>query len=159
MGQQLTFAMDSDDEQLFLEYLNQNNYIIYKNGIHTMLETINAFPPLFSGQNWHIFYLYNPNFGTINLKNMLKDKIAINPTIDPVIEFKRTIIRSNKTISFGRIWIEMRYYDENGKLTKKNQELNDGYKNMKKWILKLLNKEGISKSLLKLIIEDGYKFD
>lgn len=64
----------------------------------------------------------------------------------PVIVFRRTIVRhENKTIRSGRIWMQMKYWNEQGAYVSKSENMEKGYKDIKN-----------SKELVRLFAEEGY---
>jgi hypothetical protein len=67
----------------------------------------------------------------------------------------------------GRLWMEMRYYDDDGILLTKSPELDMWYKELVKWIKKNVPRQEvitstgtekiyISESIKKLVEEEGY---
>lgn len=89
----------------------------------------------------------------------------------PVIEYTRTVVREKeKTIQSGRIWMQMKYWDEHHEYVSKSENLDKGYKDIKKWITKHLQKmeqkdergrvekNAVSKELVRLFEEEGYRW-
>lgn len=174
MGRQYHFAMDETDEKLFMEYLKENGYVVYLERTHRMPETIDEFPTPFS-DGWLILYIYHPAFGDMKFESYIPDE-KLNTKIDyiefttsPVIEFRRTIVRhEEKAIQSGRIWMQMKYWNEYGEYVSKSENVEKGYKDIKKWITKHLQKieqkdergrvekSAVSKELVRLFEEEGY---
>ncbi|MCM1183968.1 MAG: hypothetical protein NC337_11400 [Roseburia sp.] len=171
MGKQFHFAMDETDENLFMKYLRENRYAIYMKHTHKMPEITQQLPsPLADGGL--TLYIYHPAWGEMKFSNYVHDGKKINfidPTIAPVIEFGRTIVRHEKRqICSGRIWMQMKYWNENEEFVSKSENLDKGYKIIKNWITKNLQKMNfeyangtrekciISKELVKLFEEEGY---
>lgn len=88
-----------------------------------------------------------------------------------VIEFRRTMVRKKeKTIQSGRIWMQMKYWNEHGEYVSKSENLDKGYKDIKKWITKNLQKmeqkdergkiekNVVSRELVRLFEEEGYRW-
>lgn len=175
MGRQYHFAMDETDEKLFMQYLKESGYVVYMERTHTMPETIDEFPVPFS-DGWFILYIYHPAFGDLQFESYICDKL--NTKIDyiesmtaPVIEYTRTVVREKeKTIQSGRIWMQMKYWNEHGEYVSKSENLDKGYKDIKKWITKHLQKmeqkdergrvekNAVSKELVRLFEEEGYRW-
>ncbi|MDE6568712.1 MAG: hypothetical protein K2K70_13420 [Lachnospiraceae bacterium] len=173
MGRQYNFAMDEADEKLFMKYLRENGYVVYFERTHKMPGTIDEFPAPFS-DGWFILYIYHPDFGDMKFKSYIPNES--NTKIDyieciaaPVIEFMRTVVRhEEKAIRSGRIWIQMKYWNEYGEYVSKGENLEKGYKDIKKWITKHLQKmeqkdekervekNVVSKELVRLFEEEGY---
>lgn len=168
MGKQYNFFMGKEDEDLFMEYLLQNKYLVYQDDTSGKPKIIDRFPEPFSNKGCFTLYIYRPDFGKIKFaKN--GDKFFLDAGEAPVIEFARTTVRpERKEIQVGRIWVKMQYYDEEGRIIKKNDKLSIGYNDIKKWIKKRLKKVELqledvhikgdfSESLVKLIIKEGYR--
>ena len=173
MGRQYHFAMEGADEKLFMEYLKDNGYIVYLERTHRMPEIIEEFPASFSDA-WFIC-IYHPAFGDMKFKSYMLDgksntKIDyIESMTEPVIEFTRTLVcHEEKKIRSGRIWMQMKYWNEYDELVSKSENLDKGFKDIKKWIKKHLqnmeqkNERGkvekiaVSKELVRLFEEEGY---
>lgn len=171
MGRQYNFYMGRKDEELFLEYLKQNQYVIYQDDKDGNPKVIDKWPEPYSSTGWFILYLYREDFGEMIFSDSLGDgRLFIHPMEDaPVIEFSRTCINlKDKGIMSGRIWLEMNYYDKNNMLWHKSENLIKAYNNIKKWIRKQLKevdmytesgnyiKGNFSEDILKLVIEEEY---
>lgn len=91
-------------------------------------------------RGWFELYLYKEDFGEIIYAEIIYAETErgckyINAIDAPVIEFSRTIIRtSSKEITRGRLWLEMKHYDDDGNLLTKSKLLDDWYKELTKWI-------------------------
>ena len=172
MGRQYNFYMGREDEELFLEYLKQNQYVVYQDNRDGNPKVIDKWPEPDSGTcAWFILYLYREDFGGMVFSDSLGDgRLFINPGDASVIEFSRTCINpKDKRIISGRIWLEMNCYDKNGMLWHKSENLIKAYNNIKKWIRKQLKKVDMytesgnyikgdfSEDILKLVMEEGYR--
>ena len=142
MGRQYNFYMGRNDEELFLEYLRQNQYVIYQDNKDGNPKVIDKWPEPYSGTGWFILYLYREDFGKMIFSESFRDgRLFIQPDDAPVIEFVRTCINpKDKGIMSGRIWLEMKYYDKNNMLWYKSENLIKAYNDIKKWIKKQLKK-------------------
>ena len=136
MGRQYHFAMEGADEKLFMEYLKDNGYIVYLERTHRMPEIIEEFPASFSDA-WFIC-IYHPAFGDMKFKSYMLDgksntKIDyIESMTEPVIEFTRTLVcHEEKKIRSGRIWMQMKYWNEYDELVSKSENLDKGFKDIK----------------------------
>jgi hypothetical protein len=113
-------------------------------------------------------YLYKKDFGELVLDSIPNGRKFIDEIKSPVIEFIRTVVREeDKEVSRGRLWVEMKYWNEKGVQVEKSKALNDWYTGLCKWIKKQLPKsefsanqetyaEYISNSM-KELVEKGYK--
>ena len=166
MGKQINFLMDKDTEDKFLIYVKENGVAIFE-GNNDSPKIIELLPEPFTGRGWFKVYLFN-NQGDLILNKLSTGREFIDSIKSPVIEFSRTIIRVGaKEVTRGRLWFETKFYNEDGELVSKDNNLDDWYKNLCKWIKKnapkteiSINgtqyKEYITKSVVQLL-ENGYK--
>ncbi len=163
MGKQFEFFMSEKDEQKLKEYLQQLNVkILFEGKSPTSIEITN-FPLAFSDIGWFQLFLYKEEWGK------LKDKsLSVYIHSLPIIEFRRTIIRTNaKEISPGRIWYQNTYFDENENLVEKCKDIDLFYYELKKKIKKFLpnhkrldagkNRTFYCSDSIKELLDDGYK--
>lgn len=152
-------------EEKFFIYLNEKGVAIFE-GINEKPLVVDKLPVPFSGKGWFKLYLYN-NAGDLIIKKLNTGRECVDSIKSPVIEYSRTIIREDlKEISRGRLWVETKYYNNDGDLVQKDIRLEEWYKELCKWIKKNAPKteldkekkckEYISKSVLQLL-EQGYK--
>lgn len=166
MSKQINFLMDKDTEEKFLIYIKENGVAIFE-GNNYSPKIIEVLPEPFSGKGWFKVYLYN-NQEDLILNKLSTGREYIDSIKSPVIEFNRTIIREGaKEVSRGRLWLETKFYNEDGELVSKDIDLDEWYKNLCKWIKKNVPrteisnngreyKEYITKSVVQLL-EQGYK--
>lgn len=162
MGKQFRFIMDKLDNEAFVEYVRCTGRIFEIKKLEGV-EEIFELPDYL----WLKLYLFKDEFGKLEYKEILEGKTYLDTTVSPIIEFRETILREKiKEIQRGRLFLEMKYYDTNGALIKKNEQLGMWYKELVRWIKKRLCcvevysngkivKEYVSKSLVE-IVEDGY---
>ena len=133
MGRQYHFYMGREDEELFLKYLKQNQYVVYQDDKDGNPKAIDKWPEPYSSKGWFILHLYREDFGKMIFSDSLGDgRLFIHPMEAPVIEFSRTCINpEDKGIMGGRIWMEMNYYDKNNMLWHKSENLIKAYNNIK----------------------------
>jgi hypothetical protein len=140
MGKQINFYMDMETEKRFLLYIKENGVLIYE-GNNEKPTVIDSLPDPFSGKGWFKVYLYN-NIGSLKLKRLSTGREIIDCIESPVIEFTRTVIREDsKEISKGRLWIETKYYSDDGDLIIKDDLLEEWFKLLSKWIKKNIPKK------------------
>lgn len=162
MGKQIRFIMDEHDESIFFSYIIGNSTIFFQNRNRNP-EPITELPDKGSEPGWFKLYLYKECFGAITYAETKGGRRFINAINAPVIEFRRTIVRENvKEIARGRLWLEMKYYD-NETLITKDKLINNWYIELSKWIKSNLTrieskeqKEYVSKSLID-VVKNGYK--
>lgn len=154
-------------ENLFKEIILQDGMILFE-GTNLEPMSIIELPQEFSSNDWHSVYLYRREFGELILDKLPNGKQYIDIISSPVIEFIRTVVREDeKEVSRGRLWMEMKYWNEAGELVEKSKLLNDWYSSLCKWIKKKLPKTEISinedtyvefiSPTMKKLVEKGYK--
>jgi len=166
MGKQINFLMDLDTENLFKDIILHEGEILFE-GINSEPISIIALPEEFSSNDWYSVYLYKKEFGELFFNKLPNGNLYIDTIKSPIIEFIRTVVRDDENeVSRGRLWYENKYYDDEGKLIHKSEELNIWYDCLCKWIKKNLPKteiyirsekykENIS-SGIKELIKKGY---
>ena len=154
--------MDEMDKKAFFEYVRYTGRIFEMKRFEGTVEILD-----FPRHSWLKLYLFRDEFGRLEFKEILNGKKYIDTTVSPVIEFRDTMLRENiKEIQRGRLFLEMKYYDESGVLIQKNESLDKWYRELVRWIKKQLQcvevcfdgkvvKEYVSKSLVKPV-EEGY---
>ncbi|MCC5463778.1 hypothetical protein [Pelosinus baikalensis] len=167
MGKQINFLMDKETEEKFFEFVRKDGVVLFE-GDNELPQIIDALPEPFSGKGWFSVYIYNEKFGQYIISETKKGIKYIDSIKSPVIEFNRTIVREGtKEVSRGRLWVETKFYNDNGEEILKDSGLDEWYKYLCKWIrknvpkLEISNngreyKEYISKSVTQLL-EQGYK--
>lgn len=162
MGKQFRFIMDETDEREFFEYIKHDGRIFETKKSEGTLE-ISEFPNYI----YLKLYLSKDEFGELEFKENLDGKKYINTTVSPVIELRKTILRENiKEIQRGRLFVEMKYYNDNDEIQQKNGLVDVWYKELIRWIKRRLycvevilngkvTKEYVSESLI-AFVEDGF---
>lgn len=165
MGKQINFLMDEETEKRFVEFiLSEGDIWANREGLRP--EKIKILPKAFSEKGWFQVYFHKIRFGVLKIEELEKGEGYIDSISSPVIEFSRTIIRQ-KDMSRGRLWVEIKVYDEEGKTVLKSKELDDWYKKLSKWVKKNLPKTTIvtqsgvyteySCESINELIKSGYK--
>lgn len=154
--------MDETDEREFFEYIKHDGRIFETKKSEGTLE-ISEFPNYI----YLKLYLSKDEFGELEFKENLDGKKYINTTVSPVIELRKTILRENiKEIQRGRLFVEMKYYNDNDEIQQKNGLVDVWYKELIRWIKRRLycvevilngkvTKEYVSESLI-AFVEDGF---
>lgn len=126
--------MDDQDEKSFVEFILKNAEIYFEGEFEVPVK-IKELPEKFSGKGWFKVYLYRSDLGGMEVEEISNGRKIINSTKSPVIEFIRTIIRNDESeIRRGRLWVEMKYYDNQNLLSEKPKDLNELYSILGKWI-------------------------
>jgi len=160
MGKQIIFYMDYETEAKFFEYLLPQCKISNRVENGKMM-FVDELPERFSGQKgWIKLLLYKPEMGSCDIVNFDDGRGFVNQDTSPVIEFWRSIIDpADKTISQGRIYVIMKYFDKEENYVSKPEELDKWYKELCKWIRKHVPRNMgyyISDSIWRLLKEEGY---
>ena len=130
MGRQINFYMDLEKEKKLIEYLMEQQLIIFSSPNKC--------------NNINNYMLYKDLYITLNekcfrelSKNIKEDNFYIDVYVSNVIEYMRTRIDINqKSISYGRLYIVTSYFDNNSKLIYKDYELVKVYEKLVRWIRK-----------------------
>jgi len=134
MGKQIEFIIDNATEDNFYNYLISQGFNFYIEN-NNNVEEINKFPQPFTTDFWYSINLYKKGFGDLIIKETKNNIKYIDKLLSPIIEYSRSVIlENNKTISKGRLWVELRYYDNKNILKSKSKDLDDCFKILSKWI-------------------------
>ncbi|MFD0048010.1 hypothetical protein ACFVHQ_01495 [Actinomycetes bacterium NPDC127524] len=159
MGKQITFYMDEPTESCFIDFILDNAKILAE------VETASANSIIyiedkdfFEDKNQCVqFWIYKEELGELDIRET-ENRKYVAASKSPVIEFSRTLIRMrDKEIIRGRIWVELKYWDETGELVHKSEKLNTLYKALTKWIKKNVSHREINReaNLYKEYISDS----
>lgn len=159
MGKQIRFIMDQEDEKTFFDFVNRNGVVYFSKSTEKPI-IITELPNC----DWFKLYLYRDDVESIKYRKTNNGVIYIDLIESPVIEYRRTQIRScSKEISRGRLWLEMKYYDNDDVLIMKDKMIDLWYKELSKWIKKNLNYVRINNAMeyvshsFDITILSGYK--
>jgi hypothetical protein len=135
MGKQIRFLLDEDTEIRFIEYVMQDqecDILLHKENWERY--AIKNVSDIFDSDQYQV-HLYKEEFGDVQYENM-EEGWVFYKIGTPDIEYSRPIINESpeKEIIAGRLWVEMRYYDDDGILTMKDEKLDECYKQLVKWI-------------------------
>lgn len=137
MGKQFGFVMSEKDKEAFL------NYVLERGKIYSDSEYLNKelLTEMLKDGNWFRIYFSAKDESQIIYTLSSKGRKYINSHKEPVIEFRNTrVYESDTRILRGRLWVQMKYYDDEDKLQSKSNELNKLYCDLCKWIRKNLKK-------------------
>lgn len=138
MGKQLGFMLDRKDEKRFLNYALERGEL-YSDEEKFEEGKIYEVSDEFINYNWFQVFISAKDEMKVTFEELSNGRKYISSVSEPVIEFSRTVIK-NKTIMRGRLWLEMKYYDDKGELKTKSKELDELYRDLCKWIRKNLKK-------------------
>lgn len=125
MGKQITFFILHDDEESFFHAIAENNdrLINSKGEEYGIQEAINSTEAK--------FYIIS------NESNIfIKENGFIDSLRSDVIEFVRSYVKDKCFVTYGRMWIELNYFNEDTTVVKKEEWLNNKYSSYKKWFVK-----------------------
>lgn len=125
MGKQIEFFMTKLDELEFLKMVVENGYLIMddKASVIEIDEVIESstLSSIITFKNSKICKSENDFLDVIESE---------------VIEFSRSLNRSDNSMLSGRIWGEFKYYNSSQELIAKSKQMNDMYNILVKWIKK-----------------------
>lgn len=143
MGRQIRFFMLEEDENKFIKLAKDMDCKI------TDRKGKDIFVSRERGTGFKQYYLsFNESNIFIN-KNGYIDELKSD-----IIELDSCIIREDKNIDYGRLWLETQFYGDNGIIVKKEKWLEQKYNKMKRWII---NNYRISEEKDFYIAEEAYK--
>jgi hypothetical protein len=124
MGRQTNFYFTSKDDAGFLDFIEQNGMIIYsyEAKILTRAEADS--------------YDESELFLSFHNAEIFMRVTSIEQLSSEVIQYSRSICKEGKRLWTGRIWSELRKYDDKWKKVEKNPELTAFYNVLSKWIKK-----------------------
>jgi hypothetical protein len=143
MGHQIRFYIVNEDEDNFLNYVNNmDDFIVDYKGKVVNVNGIKS-------SNRYVYYLaFNPLMD-------IRDKDGyINDEYGNIIEFSRSIKKHNNRIESGRLYVDLKYYDVTGNVVTKEKWLYNKFLVYKNWIIKNCRK---SKEYNFFIGEETYK--
>jgi len=163
MGRQVRFYIDESTlDALIEEALVEGEIVCEGSEANTPPTISTAVPQLARCGRGLQLYLYQPRFGDLVLRTTTNGITYVDAIKSPVVELLQTVIRhEDRRISRGRLWVEMRYWDDDGNLVEKTAELGRWYAGLARWTKRRLSRiaetgEYCSPSILELV-EKGYR--
>ena len=166
MGKQVNFYMDKETEDKFISMVLSDGVQIYFRKVDSNPYVIRSLSEMESDKTQ--VYFFKLGIGDIKLCEEKNGNKYIDSAKSSVIEFLRTsILEEDKAVSRGRLWVDLKYYNEKDELKEKPKELNAWFIKLSNWIRKNVPKVGIdscgktyyehiSSSMIELI-NNGYK--
>lgn len=138
MGRQIRFFMDNGDEERFLDFVKTTGDVVVL-PLHSSVanpESVPALPDI-SAPFGYFVWLYNRSVpGNLETTYVPAQKYyTVDEEKSPVIEFSRSI-REGRIIRPGRLWVELKYIDDDGDWKFKEPEFKEWYEQLAKWIRK-----------------------
>lgn len=125
MGKQIRFFMLNEDEKSFINLVNQCGDILVDNkGNPLSIEEVIK-------SDRSVFYILSQHSKVIFSINGFIDVICSD-----VIEYSRSRLRNQEKVQYGRLWVELKYFDQSGINVSKEKWLNEKYFIYKKSIEK-----------------------
>ena len=166
MGKQINFVFDNLHETIFLDYIFKS-YMVYSDE-DNVIQIVRDPGFLLSNEVYSV-YLTKYAADELVIKQLSQGKEYIDSLKSAVIELARPSVDDNsKTLTMGRLWVQMKYFNDDGTLVYKDMVLDKWYKEISGWIkknlkrYKLNDKNGIifndymSDSVAVLIEKEGY---
>lgn len=165
MSKQINFYIENEIEENLIQQLFNEGFVIVSEDLDNKeLVTYEEFQKVNSKA--YIMYLYKKDFGKLIIDKECEFRLDFLRS--PIIELTRTLIKNDKKIiTRGRLWVETKYYDENGKMIIKDSNLTKEYNSLVKWIKtnvpfqevtkgEYVIKEYITENI-KSLVESGFK--
>lgn len=125
MGKQIRFFMTEMDEIVFLETIIENKHVILDDKANILV-----WKDILTSKTLKLFIaLPNPNI-------LYLEGGFVNPITTEVVDFSRCKEWSAKILNVGRLWVEIKYYDNTQQSQTKSKQFNEMYNNYVKWIKK-----------------------
>jgi len=125
MGKQIRFFMVQQDEEKFLKVIKEFGDTIVDN----MLQPFSLCD--ITSSTKEILNIISPESSIIKSK-----RGCIDSLFSDTIEFSRSYLKNQNELYYGRLWTELKYYNENREIVTKSKVLNDRYSFYNKWIKK-----------------------
>lgn len=130
MGKQISFFMNEQDEQYFVQKIIKSADLLIRNKLDPD-RNIQIVDKVEQDKKYLLQYcIYYKDWSLIVNDNAFIDRIS-----SEVIEFDVSYTKENRMYP-GRLWVEMKYWAENKELVTKRPELEEKYKLYKKYITK-----------------------
>lgn len=159
MGRQINFYMSNEVQERFIDFLNTKEFIFVDYNASIVNDILD--------DSKREIYLYKQDYGDISMSQ--NNKAHIDSLKSPIIQYIKTIIKEEQqTVLRGRLWIETKYYDEEGEVINKGESVLKDYQMLVRWIKKNVPYQQIKKKdhyikgyindELRELQENGYKF-
>ncbi len=157
MGKQINFYIEKElEEKLIQQLFNEGFVIVAEDLDNKELVTYDEFQKV--NPKVYIMYLYKKEFGKLIIDK--ECEFRLDCLRSPIIELTRTLIKNDKKIvTRGRLWVETKYYDENGEIILKDSILTKEYNSLVKWVKKNVPYQEVMKGeyVIKEYITDNMK--
>lgn len=144
MGRQIRFFMVQQDERRFLDFIVARHDKILLPKFGKVPIDVHAF----SANDAYQFFI------TTTQGKLVERGGFIDELTSDVIEFDRCKIKNGREMDYGRLWVETKFWDEQGQLVTKEKWVNDFYESYRKWIRKEYR---LSKDKGFYIAEEAYR--
>ncbi len=125
MGKQIRYFMLNEDQVKLVDFVKElSDMIVDNKGIALAVEHIYV-------SNRSSFYILSQQS-----KVAYSDNGFIEAFSSDVIQLSKNMIRRQNQVEYGRLWVELKYYDSLGNIVTKDKWLSDKYNMYKKWIIK-----------------------
>ncbi len=135
MGRQIRFFMAPEDEGEFVDMILEKKELLVRPKLKD--GNIEPIKTRLSISDYKLYIISEHS------RIVGKSTGFICETFSDVIEFYRCKIKDGCRMEYGRLWVELKYWDEQGQLITKNKRLSERFEFYRKWIKKnyLLSKD------------------
>ena len=127
MGRQIRFFMTDFDETIFLKFIKESNHLILDRWGNVI-----DFESVSTCKEMQVLIALKDSNLCTNESGFIKDIKS------DVIEYTRCMKKDDNKLCDGRLWVELKYYDEQGVLVEKGAKIKEAYNKYKKWIVKCM---------------------
>lgn len=132
MGRQINFYMEETLQEQFIQKLFEKNFLIIAEDLENKKLVVYDEYQKFNS-NTYTMYLYKNNFGELLTKEDCDYRLDYLKS--PVIEFTKNLIKNDKMIiTRGRLWLETKYYNDDGNIVCKDTIITQEYNALVRWI-------------------------
>lgn len=136
MGRQINFYMSHDVQERFIDFLNEKEFTFVDYNASIINDILD--------DSRKSIYLYKQDYGDICMNPY--HKVHIDPLKTPIIQYRKTIIKEEqRKVLMGRLWIETKYYNEDGELINKGESVLKDYQMLVRWVKKNVPYQEIKK--------------
>lgn len=134
MGKQINFYIENELQEKFIQQSFDQGFTILAEDLDSKkLVILNQLCDI--NPKIYTMYLYKVDFGGLVFDKDYKYKLDYLRS--PVIEFTRNLIKpEKKIITRGRLWMESKYYNQNGEQVSKDINLTIEYDLLVRWLKK-----------------------
>lgn len=147
MGRQINFFMTAQDEEFFLRSVVQGADLLLLSGaplVRPEPVLLPELPDLLEPYGWSVYLVPSGFVGDLEYRSISNlGQYRIDQVVAPVVEFVRSQVKvSERTISRGRLWVELQSFDPSGRPAPKPGDLGRHFERLARFVRREYRKEG-----------------